>query len=291
MTLEGLWCFCAILDSGSFRAAAVQVHRSQPAVSQQLKSLEAELGHPLIERSTCRPTPVGQLLYARARKILLEVETLSREVLDFAEGGSGELHVGTSDTTALYVLPPHVRRFAERLPGTRLVIVNRSSDAIVDQVRQGDLDIGIVSLPVDQPDIEEHPLFEQRLVLVVPKEHRFAGRNRVELKSLSEEPLLMLERTTRTGALLRDFLQLEDFTPRTLLDSGSFEVIKRYIDAGVGLSFLPESVVTPSDEGLSCVAVRGLPTVMIGAIWRRAAYRSKASKVFLELVSEGSSIK
>ncbi|HPX39553.1 MAG TPA: LysR family transcriptional regulator, partial [Candidatus Hydrogenedentes bacterium] len=112
MNLEALRCFCAVIEEGSFRAAADRLHRSQPAISQQVKSLEKELGQVLLERKTCRMTPMGSLLYDRARHILNETEGLARELEDFDEAQAGELRVGTSDTTALYVLPEVVRQFA-----------------------------------------------------------------------------------------------------------------------------------------------------------------------------------
>ena len=284
MTLDGLRCFCAVVESGSFRAAAERVHRSQPAVSQRLKALESELGHPLIERKTGRPTPLGQLVYDRAREVLISVEALSREVSDYDESVMRPLRVGTSDTTALYILPSCVRRFAEAMPQTRLVIVNRSSDAIAEQVLLGELDLGIVTLPLRHAALAEAALFDQRLVLVLPRGHRLARKRRLRLGDLAGEPMLMLEAHTRTGALLRDYFREAGFTPQVVLDSGSFEVIKRYIAEGVGLSFLPEMVVTGEDKDLVRAQVTGLPTVSIGAIWRAGAYQSKAERAFLGLL-------
>jgi len=285
MTLEALRCFCAVLEAGSFRAAAEQVHRSQPAVSQQIRSLEKELGHPLIDRKLGRATPLGQLLYERAHAILLSVDALAHEVADFDEGAGRELRVGTSDTTALYVLPPHVRRFADAWPQVRLVLVNRNSDAIVEMVLRGELDLGIVTLPQRHAQLEEQELFQQRLVLVAPAAHRLAHAHRVHLDDLRHEPMLLIDEQTRTGALLRSYFHKQDFEPLVVLHSGSFEVIKRYITEGVGLSFLPETALIRSDSGLAAVPVPGLPHVSIGAIWRKRGYRSKAERAFLELLA------
>jgi DNA-binding transcriptional LysR family regulator len=255
-------------------------------VSQQLKSLETEFGHPLIERRTGRPTPLGSLVYERAREVLISVEALSREVADYDESAARPLRVGTSDTTALYMLPARVRRFAESMPQTRLVIVNRGSDAIADQVLLGELDLGIVTLPLRQAALEEEALFTQQLVLVLPREHRLARKRSLELADLEGAPMLLLEANTRTGGLLRAHFREAGFEPQVVLDSGSFEVIKRYIVEGVGLSFLPEMVLTEHDRDLAAVPVPGLPTVTIGAIWRAGAYQSKAERAFLDLLKD-----
>jgi len=284
MTLDALRCFCALVETGSFRAAAEQVHRSQPAISQQMKSLERELGHALFDRRTAQPTPLGEMAYGRAREILLAVETLAREAGDFDESVGHELRVGTSDTTAMYVLPPCVRQFAEAMPHTRLVLVNRSSEAIAEQVLRGDLDLGIVTLPCRKTELEEQELFRQRLVLVTPQNHPLAQSRRAPLTALVHEPLLLIDAQTRTGALLRDYFRQEGFIAQVVLDSGSFEVIKRYVAEGVGLSFLPEAVIAQEDSGLTAVEIPGLPMVPIGVIRRRGAYRSKAERAFLEVL-------
>ncbi len=287
MTLESLRCFCAVVEHGSFRAAAQYLHRSQPAVSQQLKALENELGHTLIDRKQGAATPLGQLLYERARRILLSVESLSCEVADFEEGVGRELRVGTSDTTALYVLPERVRQFAELHPETRLVLVHRGSDAIAEQVLSGSLDLGIVTLPQRQAELEAEQLFEEQLVLVMPEGHALAGGAEVQLAQLRYEPLLLIHPKTRTGAHLQAWFERENFTPQVVLDSGSFAVIKRYIREGVGLSFLPDAALQDNAEGLATAVMPGLPRVSVGAIWRRDTYQSKAARAFLSLLRAG----
>ena len=279
-----LRCFCALAETKSFRLAAERVHRSQPAISQQMRTLERETGHVLVDRRTGRVTPAGQLLYDRARQILLAVDGLQRELSEFDDQAAKELRVGTSDTTALYVLPPYVRRFRSAHPRTRLVLVNRSSDAIAEQVLRGDLELGIVTLPHARRGLDEEELFRQRLVLVTPPDHRLAGRREAVLSDLRDEPLLLLHESTRTGALLRKHFAAQGFIPQVALDSGSFEVIKRYIAEGIGVSFLPEAVAGRGKTPYTVIEVPGLPEIPIGAIWRSGAYRSKAVQAFLELL-------
>ncbi len=285
MTLEGLRMFCAVLEERSFRAAALRMHRSQPAISQQIKALEEETGHRLIERRGCVPTPVGKQLHHRAREIVAATDNVMRELGDLAEGQTQELRVGTSDTTALYVLPPVVRAFSDAMPQTRLVITNSPSAVIADRVSRGELDLGIVTLPVSHEDLEAEDLFVEKLLVVMPRSHRLSVRKRVRLAELEDEPLLLLHGETRTGALLRDHFRRSEFEPQVALRTGSFEVIKRYVAEGVGLSFLPEMVVTTADRTLATATVPSLPTVRIGAIRRRHAYQTVAAQRFLEFVS------
>lgn len=286
MTLDALRCFCAIVETGGFRAAAERVHRSQPAVSQQLKSLERSAGQPLIDRRTGRPTALGQIVYERARAILRAEAMLAREIADADAAAARELRLGVSDTTALYILPPYVRRFAEALPQTRLVMVTRNSDAIADGVLRGELDLGLVTLPIRHPELEEEALFRQRLMLAMPAGHRLARRRSVGLADLHEDAVLLIDAHTRTGAMLRGAFRDAGFAPQTIMDSGSFAVIKRYIAEGLGISFLPECVLAPDDSEICAAAVPGLPETIIGAIWRKGAYLARAERVFLGLLRE-----
>jgi DNA-binding transcriptional LysR family regulator len=287
MTLEALRCFCAVVETGSFKAAADRTFRSQPAVSQQVKSLERELGHTLLDRRSGAPTAVGELLYRRAHDLLLAAASIQEEIGDIDEAWSRELRVGSSDTTALHILPPYIRRFAQLLPDTRLATVSRSTDAIVEHVLQGDVDLGVVTLPIGHAALEEKRLWNLKLALVVPRGHPLSKRKVVNIQRLGDLPYLKLSTETRTGALLWNYFRNAGFEPQVAMDSGSFEVIKRYITEGLGVSLLPEQFIAPAD-GLATIRVAGLPTLCIGAIWRRGAYQSRATRQFLALLEAAS---
>lgn len=288
MTLEGLRCFCAVVEARNFRRAAESLHRSQPAISQQLKSLETELRVPLLDRATCSPTPIGETLYARAKTILGLTNDLTKELSDFDESLGRHLSIGMSDTNALYFLPPFLKAFAEAAPNTHLEVTSRSSREIVQGVERGQLDLGIVTFPVVSPILDQRELFEQSLVLVVPKGHALAKRKHVRLRSLSNEAMILIDEDTRIGAALRTWFQSEDFTPHVALDSGSFEVIKRYVAEKIGISFLPERSVTRQDrDTLVTIRLLGAPVVSFGAVWRKGTYQTKAARMFLDIIRKG----
>lgn len=284
MNLDALRMFVALVEESTFRTAAERVHRSQPALSQQLKKLEGELGQTLFDRKAGAPTPAGELVYRRAQALLRRAEGLTQELADFDEGVGRELRIGTSDTNALYFLPPFLREFSKKFPQTRLALTSRPSDDIGELVLRGKLDLGIVTFPVSHDGLEGVELFEHRLVLVAPKGHALAGRRRVALSRLRDESFLLLHEDTRTGRALREFFRQKKFEPKVVLDSGSFEVIKRYVAEGIGLAFLPETVVTDHDVSLVTVHVSGLPTLPMGAIWPRGMYQIKAARSFLDIL-------
>jgi DNA-binding transcriptional LysR family regulator len=204
MNLDALRCFCTVVDTASFRTAAERLHRTQPAVSQRIRALEAHCRETLLDRRTRKPTAAGRLVYERGLDLLRAADRLEAEVREKSAAGGGELRIGTSDTNALYFLPAKVRAFSRRMPKVRVFIHCRSSDEVADAVARGDLDIGIVTLPLARPDLDTRPLFDQQLVLVVPRTHTLAKRKRANLAHLANEPMVLIQGETRTGSLLRN---------------------------------------------------------------------------------------
>jgi len=284
MTLEQLRCFCKVIETGSFRAAAEQLHRSQPAVSLQVKALERACGQILLQRKSGAPTPAGRRLYNRAIHILSLVESARNELKIFDATAAQTLKAGAGDTTALYILPKVICSFARSLPHVRVTLVNRPTDVLVDLVVKGILDLALVTLPVFHPELEQRKLFTEEIIAVAPSKHALSRRRNLSLHDLAQEPILLLDPSTRTGMILTQHFQQNSFHPLVTLESGSFEVLKRYVAAGLGIAFLPRIALTPADKKIARLSVRGLPSVELGTIWRHGTYQTRAQKTFLEMV-------
>lgn len=286
ITLDSIHAFCTLIESGNFRSAAARLNCTQPAVTQKIKRLELELGQPLLDAFRRTPTPQGRLFYDRGRELLMRARNIVDEVQDIGGLPERELRVGTSDTNALYFLPPYVQKFSKAWPDIKLEIYSRSTDEIATEVVRGNLDLGIITLPLDHKGLETKTLFEQRVVLVVPQSHTLSSRTRVSLASLRDEAFVLLEASTRTGSLLQNFFAQENFAPGVVMYSGSFEVIKRYVAEGLGIAFLPEMVLTDTDRpALSTVRVANVPQVSIGVIWQKERYQSNAASAFVKLLT------
>ncbi len=286
--LDTLRCFCAVVDAASFRIAAERLHRTQPAISQRVGALEKQCGETLLDRRTRKPTVAGRIVYERGLDLLRAADRLEAEVREKSGASGGELRIGTSDTNALYFLPARVRAFAHRMPKVRVFIHCRSSDDVADAVLKGDLDLGIVTLPLDRAGLDVRPLFDQRLVLVVPRQHALVKRKRTALADLAGEPMVLIQPETRTGSLLRAHFRDQGFVPNVVMDSGSFEVIKQYVAEGVGVSILPEMALRREDlRRMTPLQLPGLPRVAIGAVWRRGGYESSVAQTFKSLLVDG----
>ena len=283
MTLEALRCFCAVVDEGSFHAAARRLHRSQPAISHQVRALERETGYPLLNRRTGRATPPGEQVYARGKRLLADAENLLRAASAVNGEPPQEIRIGCSDTTALYLLPQAVREFTRTNPRTRLRLLSRSTDELLAATKRGDLDVAIVTLPVNDDELDISPFGAQRFVLVAPAGHALAKRKRIRLASVAHLAFLQLDPSTRTGSMLRGHLRNAGIAPPIAVDSGSFEVIKRYVAEGVGVALLPEIAMERREKNLVAIAVPEIPSVEFGAVWQSGGYRNAAAESFLQL--------
>jgi len=291
LTLEALRCFCAVVEEGSFHAAARRLHRSQPAISHQVRTLERETGYPLVDRRTARPTQPGEQVFARGKRLLADAENLLRAASAANGEPPAEIRVGCSDTTALYLLPKAVREFTHTNPATRLRLLSRSTDELLAATKRGDLDVAIVTLPVNDDELAMSPLGTQRFVLVVPQRHALATRKRIHLTSIADLPFLQLDPSTRTGQILRTHLRNAGIAPPTAVDSGSFEVIKRYVAEGVGVALLPEIAMMRREKGLVAINVPELPAVEFGAVWQSGGYRNEAAEMFFRLVKDSTTLR
>ena len=287
MNLNNLRSFCSLIETRNFHKTAAILHKTQPAVSQQIKKLEEELGKQLVDRSDNSPTPAGQLVYEKGKALLLTAENLSEEIRDFDEIDRGVLKVGTSDTNALYFLPERIRQFREAQPLIKLEVVSKSSDSIADEVVKGELDLGIITLPIFHTSLSVHELFKQKLQLITPKDHPLKNRQNVSLSLLQKESFVLLDPSTRTGKELDIFFSRHQFTPSTTMTSGSFEVIKRYVKEGVGIAIVPTETLTEQDRfDLTRVHLSGLPSIGIGVISRKGQYQTKAAEALMDILMQ-----
>jgi len=285
VTLEALRCFCAVVEEQSFHGAARRLHRSQPAISHQVRALEKETGQSLVDRRTVRPTPAGAQVYDRARRLLADADNLVRSAKSASGAPPSEIRIGCSDTVALYLLPKAVRTFTRTHSETAVRLLSRSTGELLESVKRGELDIAIVTLPVRDDTLSMTPFAEQRFVLVARTDHPLAKRKRVRLDAIGSLPYLQLDPNTRTGQFLRDRLRKAGIAPPVAIDSGSFEVIKRYVAEGVGVALLPEMAMANKEKGLVAIRVPELPPIEFGAVWPVGGYRHPTVESFLKLAT------
>lgn len=290
MDLYQLRGFYEIARERSFTRAADKLYLTQPAISLQIKALERELGEVLFNRKRreISLTAAGEVLYDHVRQIFVHLDDARSEIAALREALRGRLVIGTSDTNCTYILPRVLEEYRQRHPGVELDIRNRMSLDIASLVAADEIDIGLVTLPVRHRDVCEDVLFQRKEVLVCRPDHPLGVRKRVRLDALIEHPILVLQRGSTSRQLLDDALSARELHPQIAMELGSIEVLKRFVEIGLGVAIVPQVAVEAEVErgSLRAVQVDGLSTGQVGIIERRHRRRSAAAAAFIELIQQ-----
>jgi DNA-binding transcriptional LysR family regulator len=287
MDSERLRVFLAVARARNFSRAAERLGKTQPSVSQAVAALERELGQLLFRREgrTTHLAPAGKLLVAHAERIFEEMDRARARLAGLAELRAGELVVGTSDTLALYLLPPLLAAFRKRYPGVELRLDNRPSPATAARVVEGKVDLGVVTLPLPAGErVRFEPLRPHHDVVICPPGHPLSRRRRVAPRDLAGHPLLLLDRGTGTRAALESAFTRAGLRPAVSMEMSSVEVLKRLVELGFGLSVVPAlSVEREASAGtLEVIPLTGLSGRQV-ALALPTGSVSAAASAFAEL--------
>ncbi len=285
MDLRQLSALVAVADHGSFSAAARSLHTVQSNVSTHVARLERELGATLVDRASGTLTPEGQIVVARSRRVQAELDALAADVASAHADVSGPVRIGVIGTTARWLVPRLLEEMGEHYPGVHVVVVDATTTSLVPQLVNGQLDLAVVNLPVDDPDIVIQPLFEEDRVLVAPAGHPFYDAERLTLADLGREPLLL----EPVGTSFRDQLDLQTrdagirLVPQAEVDG--MRLLASLAFQGFGAALLPASAA-PSWVGGDWrrIPVDGLQGRSVGLGSRRRGLLSAPARASVEVL-------
>jgi len=282
VNLRDLRYLVALADERHFGKAAERCYVSQPTLSAQVRKLEEYLGVPLVERQPKRIsiTPAGEKIVERARRLLQEADAIVELAKSDRDPLAGTLKVALIPTVGPYLLPHVVRRLKRALPKLKLLLYEYQTAPLLEKLRDGEIDMGILALPVPMDGLDAAELYSEPFMLAVPADHPFAERERVTTQDLHGEPLLLLE----DGHCLRD--QALEVCSRVGAQESqdyratSLETLRQMVAAGHGVTLLPElAAASPvgSARGLRIKPfVKPAPARTIGAVWRKSTTRGPA---------------
>lgn len=292
LKLKDLRYLVAVADLRHFGRAAARCFVSQPTLSAQLKKLEQSLGVQLIERApnNVSLTPSGEEIVARARRIIEasdEVVTLARSQRDPL---AGRLSVALLPTIGPYLLPRVAPLIRKTLPRLQLRLYEYTTAAMLERLHAGDLDVGILALPVEMQGLESRELYREPFLVALPERHPLAAHDTVRVADLKGETLLLLE----DGHCLRDqalevcsrvgVREQQDFRATSL------ETLRQMVATGAGITLLPELSGRGAYRSARGVVLRPFarpaPVRHIGALWRRSSARRAAIDALCTLLAE-----
>jgi LysR family transcriptional regulator, transcription activator of glutamate synthase operon len=291
MELRQLRYLVALDDERHFTRAAQREHVAQPALSQQIRRLEEEVGLPLVERTTRRValTDAGEALVARARRILHEVEGAQAELAALSGVQTGRVTVGVIHTMGPVDVSLALAIFHQRHPDVELTVREQSSEELAEMLRVDELDLAFLSVTerIESHGLGLHQLVSEELVVILPRDHRLAGHREVKMVDLAGEGFI----SYRSGARLRELLisaaQQAGFEPRVTLESNESRRIRRMVERGMGVAILPRSDAD-GPGGDVAVATLTEPSLSrdITLAWREDRRQLPAAGEFLALSLE-----
>jgi len=290
MSVDYLRGFLEVARLGSFSRAATTLYRSQPTLSQQIRMLEREYGEKLFDRDykTVRLTPAGVTLRRYAEDIVsLRAEAIE-QIGQCKHSPHGSLQIGTNDATCLYVLPPALASFRRLYPSVQVSIYRNFSHKIMEKVREGAVEVGIVSLPRVDKTMEVIPIFSSELKVVLPAGHPLLKKEAVTPGEISYYPLL-LPKVGRTRRMIDSLLRPYRKSLQISMELASVEVIKKFVCAGIGISLLPEAFAqTEIASGtLGLVPLQGRKIYReLGLVYRRSGSLSAPARGFISMVCD-----
>ena len=271
MDLRQLSALAAVADHRSFSAAARALHTVQSNVSTHIARLERELGATLVDRSNGQLTEAGELVVARARRIQFELDALVSDVASTSDHISGHVRLGVIGTTGRWLVPLLLPAVAAAHPHIQVVVIDATTTSLLPQLLDSRLDLAVVNLPLNAPDIDAEPLFDEELVLVVPEGHPLDQEGPVPIAEVAEHPLLLEPR----GTAFRDDLDVDAARAGVVLvpqaEVDGMRLLATLAFAGFGPSVLPATAAPPTVTAgpWKRVGISGVTPRSVGLATRR----------------------
>ncbi|MEM7377537.1 MAG: LysR family transcriptional regulator [Pseudomonadota bacterium] len=246
MDIANLRAFIAVVESGSFSAAAAQLFITQPAVSKRIGALESAVGHALFDRIHRRAllTPAGRTLLPTARTVLAELASCQSHLDSLNQTVAGPLHIATSHHIGLHRLPGLLRQFTTAHPAVELNLQLMDSEDAVAQVVDNAIELAVVTLPLEPPaGVRVEPIWVDRLRVVVARDHPLAEVTRPRPTHLASHTAILPARGTVTRQIADRILASQPLNARHVMETNYLETNKVLAAAGLGWTLVPESMI------------------------------------------------
>jgi DNA-binding transcriptional LysR family regulator len=248
LDMESLRIFVAVIEEGSIAAAAARTHIVASAVSKRVSDLEDDAGTPLLYRHSrgVQATPAGEALYHHAKRLSEHLQQISDELSEYSAGLRGHTRIYVNFTAMVQYLPGVLRSFLRANPKVRIDMVEKSSDEVVQAIASGVADLGICSATEDSlGDLQWRPFSIDKLVMIVPSDHRLAGHASVAFEEALDEDVVSMPYGTSISKLCRAAAERAGRRLRVRIEVTSFEGVRNMVSAGLGIGVLPKGSVTP----------------------------------------------
>ncbi|MDH3690252.1 MAG: LysR family transcriptional regulator [Gammaproteobacteria bacterium] len=291
--LKQLRAFCYAANTGSISKAAEKLFLSQPSVSLQIQALERELSTTLFERRgpSIKLTPHGKLLREMALPLVQGIDSLAETFA--ASCGKievGDLNIAAGESTILYILPEPIKRFADRHPGIRLKLHNVTGRDGLAMLRADEVDFAVGSMLELPEDITYVPIFTYYPRLITPLDHPLAKQQEIRLEDISPYGLILPPRHLSTWGVVDLVFQQHNVPYKVTLEAGGWEVIKRYVEMGLGVSIVTDICLMGTERVAKIPLDQYFPKRTYGVVLKSGKFLTPQAERFIDMMGGGRKI-
>ncbi len=278
-----------VAQTGSISKAADKLFLSQPSISLQIKALEEEVQTILFERRgpKIKITPAGKILYDISLPLVEGMESLKETFSDqLGKIDTGTLSIAAGESTILYILPKFVKQFNELYPNIRLNLRNVTGRDGMSLLRADEADFAVGSMIERVEDMNYFPIFNFDPVLLTPKDHPLSKKDSVTLQDISPYGLILPPSHLSTWRMVKMAFEQRNIPYRVTLEAGGWEVIKKYVGLGLGISIVTDICLTGQEDLCAIPLDKYFPKRSYGVVTRKGKHISPQARSFFELMHE-----
>jgi DNA-binding transcriptional LysR family regulator len=288
--LRDLKILVTVVEERNFTRAGEKMFIAQPSISKSIQRLEEELGVILFDRRMrdVTLTDVGKIVYEHSSEILALAKRMQIGIEDISDLTAGQLKIGLPQIIGTFIFPAVGKAYTERYPGVTLKIEERGGLLTEKLVEKGEIDVGFVVVPVENPLLHVEQIYEDSFVLCVSANHPLAQREQIELHEVKDEQFIFFAKTFALHKIVMNACEQSGFKPDVLLESTQWDLVLELVSLQMGIAILPR-VFAHKLKNIEIVSIPITSPVFkwqVGVITSKKYYQSTALKRFLEIVRE-----
>lgn len=285
MELRQLVYFLEAAKRKSFTKASEALHISQPALSKMIKSLEEELDMTLIVRSnkTSELTDGGLIVMAYAQKVISQLDEMTKTLNDLTSLNRGSISIGIPPIIGSLYFPSVMADFHKMYPNISINITEYGGAKVVKSVEEGEFELGVAVLPIDENEFNIYPIVEDQMKLVIHHNHPLANRDPIQLRDLKDEEFIFYHEDFALHDIMwKNFIR-EGFEPKILFKSSQWDLMTEMVGANLGVTILPESICKRiENKQVKIINIEPKIPWNLAVITKKDKYISYATKRFIE---------
>lgn len=289
MEIKQIKYFVEVVRQGGMTQASEHLYIAQSTISKAIKSIENEYNITLFDRSQkqIKLTDIGQTFYDNSLEFLALFEKLSLEMNDVMNVQKGHIRIGLSPMMNVQIFTDSLNQFHQKYPNVTYEVLESGGKMIEHYINTDEIDVGITTLPVDSSIYHSLSLYNEDLLLVVPRQHELANLKRINLAELKEEPFILFHDEYYLKDQIIENCKRIGFYPKTVANISQINFIENMISQGIGVSVVPESLYNGMGKGVKALKLDNADLSWnLGVIWRKDSYLSYVTREWINSLSE-----